>query len=792
MTDIDLDKLKHAPVPTPRAEARARALAAAAQAFERGVAASLDASPRPAVEPSSKNSTQGLADNSRPIGAVKQGPRRTWMRRETYALAASLAVLAIGLPAAVNYVRPHAPQLVTTTEAVPKRPAGQMTVAALPNEIVEKPKAPAGASDPATRRVQTVVIAPEIAPGAKTPAAPAPATPVAGMIVDAAKPGDAAKSKATQPVAHSASQSPAEQKATSTAKAGKDRKARDSGQNSGSADKLAQLLEQPPVRSSLGVHGGAQLATLPRAAPVAEKYRGAQGRDPAFITQLEKQFGYDSADERRRRQQLALAHEPALQSAPEPSRDRFPAVEINPVKSVAAEPVSTFSIDVDTASYSFARRALNAGRLPPREAVRVEEMINYFPYAYPAPDSAEMPFKPTITVVPSPWNPANKLVHIAIKGYDLKSAERPRANLVFLVDVSGSMAPADRLPLLKNAFRMLLDNLKPDDTVAIVTYASGSDVRLTPTKVAEKWKILAAIESLNAGGSTHGAAGITDAYKVAEASFDKAAVNRVILATDGDWNVGITDKGQLQKFIEAKRNTGIYLSIVGVGMGNHNDALMQALAQNGNGVAAYIDTLSEARKVLVDEASSTLFPIAKDVKIQIEFNPARVSEYRLIGYETRGLKREDFNNDKVDAGDIGSGHTVTAIYEVTPVGAPGVVDSLRYGKEAAKPASAPAGSAEGEFAFLKIRHKLPQQETSRLLTLPVTPSLETRSITEASAEVRFSVAVAAFGQLLRGQPYLNSFNYDDVIALANSARGDDPFGYRAEFVSLVRLAKSAQ
>ena len=501
-------------------------------------------------------------------------------------------------------------------------------------------------------------------------------------------------------------------------------------------------------------------------------------------------------DEYKRQQQLAHLQNPDNQPPAhlEPSRDRFAAAEVNPVKSVASEPVSTFSIDVDTAAYSYARRSLNAGRLPPRESVRVEEMLNYFPYAYPRPDSGETPFRPTVTVLPSPWNAANKLVHIAIKGYDLKSQERPRANLVFLVDVSGSMQPADRLPLLKNAFRMLLDNLQPDDSVAIVTYANGSDVRLAPTKVSEKYKIAQAIDSLNAGGSTHGAAGITDAYKVAEMSFDKAAVNRVILATDGDWNVGITDKGELQKFIERKRDTGIYLSILGVGMGNHNDALMQALAQNGNGVAAYIDTLSEARKVLVDEASSTLFPIAKDVKIQIEFNPARVSEYRLIGYETRALKREDFNNDKVDAGDIGSGHTVTAIYEVTPVGAPGVADGLRYGKEAAKPASAPApaGATEGEYAFLKIRYKRPLEDTSRLITLPVTQALESRTVSEATTEVRFSVAVSAFGQLLRGVPHLKSFGFDEVIALANGARGDDPFGYRAEFVNLVRLAKSAQ
>ena len=476
----------------------------------------------------------------------------------------------------------------------------------------------------------------------------------------------------------------------------------------------------------------------------------------------------------------------------EQGRDRFESKDINPVRQVAAEPVSTFSIDVDTASYSFMRRSLNAGRLPPKDAVRVEEMVNYFPYDYTRPESADEPFRAIVQVFPSPWNARNQLVHIGLKGYDLKSKERPRANLVLLVDISGSMGPADRLPLLKNAFRMLLDNLSAEDTVAIVTYANGSDVRLQPTKVSEKAKVLAAIDSLNAGGSTHGAAGITDAYKVAEANFDKAAVNRVILATDGDWNVGITNRDELKGFVERKRQTGVFLSILGVGMGNHNDALMQALAQNGNGAAAYIDTLSEARKVLVDEASSTLFPIAKDVKIQLEFNPARVSEYRLIGYESRMLKREDFNNDKVDAGDVGSGHSVTAIYEITPVGAPMLADALRYQTPAAAKAASPAGDAkQSEIGFLKLRYKLPKEEASRLTTFVVGAEQTKETVAEASSEARFSVAVAAFGQLLRGTQHVQGFGYDDVIALANGAKGEDVFGYRAEFVNLVRLAKSA-
>jgi Ca-activated chloride channel family protein len=477
-----------------------------------------------------------------------------------------------------------------------------------------------------------------------------------------------------------------------------------------------------------------------------------------------------------------------IAQATEDGRDRFAGAVANAVKSVASEPVSTFSIDVDSASYSFVRRALNAGRLPPKEAVRVEEMINYFPYDYPLPEDKSAPFRPTVSVLPSPWNPANKLVHIAIKGFDVPKAERPRANLVLLIDTSGSMAPEDRLPLLKNAFRMLIDTLRPDDTVGIVTYAGGTHVPLEPTKVADKRKILEAIEGLRAGGSTAGGAGIQEAYRMAEGAFDKAAVNRVVLATDGDFNVGITSPDELKSFIERKRETGVYLSVLGVGRGNYNDALMQALAQNGNGVAAYIDTLSEARKILVDEVSSTLFPIAKDVKIQIEFNPAQVTEYRLIGYETRLLKREDFNNDKIDAGDIGSGHTVTAIYEVTPVGSPKFVEDLRY----KQPAVATPKDDKGEYAFLRINYKLPAESVSRRIELPINQALEKASVEQAPTDVRFSIAVAAFGQLIRGEPYLKGFGYDEVIALAAAARGDDLFGYRAELLNLVRLAKSAR
>ncbi len=474
------------------------------------------------------------------------------------------------------------------------------------------------------------------------------------------------------------------------------------------------------------------------------------------------------------------------------SGDKFDVQAPSPVKQVIAEPVSTFSLDVDTASYSFVRRALMNGQLPPRDAVRVEELINYFPYAYPAPESADTPFKPSVTVMPSPWNPSNKLVHVALKGYELAASQRPRANLVFLMDVSGSMEPADRLPLVKNAFKMLLDQLRPEDTVAIVTYAGNSGIALNPTPARNTREILYALDNLGAGGSTAGAAGLRDAYRLAEQNFEKNSVNRIILATDGDFNVGITDQNELKSFVEHKRESGIFLSILGVGQGNHNDALMQTLAQNGNGTASYVDTINEARKVLVDEAGSTLFTIAKDVKVQIEWNPAAVAAYRLIGYESRALKREDFNNDRVDAGDVGSGHTVTAIYEVTPVGAPQLADDLRYGKRAEAPVPGLTDTKPGELGFLKLRYKKPNEDTSQLLTLPIANDTSAVSLDRASSEVKFPVAVAAFGELLRNSTLVQRYTYDDVIALAQSARGDDPFGYRAEFINLVRLAKTAR
>ena len=486
--------------------------------------------------------------------------------------------------------------------------------------------------------------------------------------------------------------------------------------------------------------------------------------------------------------EMAVAPAPA-EAMPEQAenRDRVEDFKSNPVHSAKDDPVSTFSIDVDTASYSFVRRSLKEGVLPQADTVRVEEMVNYFPYDWKAPDKADTPFNSTVTVMPAPWNAAHKLMHVAIKGYDVQPATQPRANLVFLIDVSGSMDAPDKLPLLKSAFRLLVGKLRADDTISIVTYAGDAGTVLEPTRAAEKDKILAAIDDLQPGGGTAGEAGIREAYRLAGKSFVKDGVNRVMLATDGDFNVGQTDDDDLKRLIEQERQSGVFLSVFGFGRGNLNDRMMQAIAQNGNGTAAYIDTLQEAEKVLVEEASSTLFPIARDVKIQVEFNPQKVSEYRLIGYETRALNREDFNNDRVDAGDIGSGHSVTAIYEITPKGASQQIDDLRYGD--ASTANGGVANAD-EYAFVKIRYKLPDGDVSKLITTPVTTANEVSSFDAAGTDQRFSVAVAAFGQKLRDEDATAHFGFDRIEEIAAAARGTDPFGYRSEFLSLVRLASA--
>jgi Ca-activated chloride channel family protein len=521
-----------------------------------------------------------------------------------------------------------------------------------------------------------------------------------------------------------------------------------------------------------------ELATQPVSAPLASGAPMAQPRKKEL--ELRK-----AQSDVARRSVLVQLPDDLINLPEQEHRDQFEHFEINPVKLVSEEPVSTFSADVDTASYSFVRRSLNGGRLPPKDAVRVEEMLNYFDYDYPSPDSRKQPFEPHITVIDSPWAKNNKLVHIGIKGYELQAKQKPRSHLTFLLDVSGSMSSADKLPLVKQSMNLLLSTLDEDDTVAIAVYAGAAGTVLEPTKVKEKQKILDAMNRLQAGGSTAGAQGIQLAYALAESTFDENAVNRIILATDGDFNVGITNREELTGFVERKRDQGIYLTILGFGRGNYQDQLMQSLAQNGNGAAAYIDTLSEAQKVLVDEASSTLFPIAKDVKLQVEFNPAAVSEYRLIGYETRALNREDFNNDKVDAGELGAGHSVTAIYEISPVGSDAnMVDELRYGKKDLLEEETPL-----EYGYLKIRYKLPDETSSQLIekAIPYFNENAASLVTEA----QFATAVVGFAQLLKEPKYLGEWGFDEALSLAKEGKGRDEFGYRSEFIQLIRKAQIA-
>lgn len=479
----------------------------------------------------------------------------------------------------------------------------------------------------------------------------------------------------------------------------------------------------------------------------------------------------------------SFAPPPMLSQAPQESGDSFTSFDEQRLKAVADEPVSTFSIDVDTASYSYTRRMLEDGLLPEPDAVRIEELINYFPYDYPAAESAEQPFRPTLAVYRTPWNPQTQILQIGIKGYVPEpSVDRP-SNLVFLIDTSGSMDEPDKLPLLKRAFALLVDQLSANDTVSIAVYAGSAGVVLEPTPATEKARILSALDNLSAGGSTAGAEGIELAYRLAEQRRVAGGTNRVILATDGDFNVGIDDPEALADFIKGKRDSGTTLSVLGFGQGNLDDATMQALAQNGNGNASYISSFREAQKVLVEEMGGTLDMIAKDVKIQVEFNPAVVSEYRLIGYETRHLERENFNNDRVDAGDIGAGHTVTALYEITPAGSGGaLIDPLRYGQET------PARADSDEIGFLRMRFKLPGSEVSQLIEQAVTPSVVYGDINEAGDDMRFAAAVAAFGQKLKGSEYGGHMPWSAIEALARSGRGADESGYRAEFINLIDTA----
>ncbi|PQZ85414.1 MULTISPECIES: VWA domain-containing protein [Pseudomonas] len=460
-------------------------------------------------------------------------------------------------------------------------------------------------------------------------------------------------------------------------------------------------------------------------------------------------------------------------------REQYANLPDNPVHRVAETPVSTFSVDVDTGSYANVRRFLNQGSLPPEGAVRLEEMLNYFPYRYALPTDGS-PFGVTTELAATPWNPRSQLLRIGIKASDRAVTDLAPANLVFLVDVSGSMDRREGLPLVKSTLKLLVDQLRDQDRVSLVVYAGESRVVLKPTSGRDKAAIRNAIDQLTAGGSTAGASGIELAYQMAREGFIDQGINRILLATDGDFNVGISDFDSLKQMAVEQRKSGVSLTTLGFGVDNYNEHLMEQLADAGDGNYAYIDTLREARKVLVEQLSSTLTVVARDVKLQVEFNPAQVSEYRLLGYENRALKREDFNNDKVDAGEIGAGHTVTALYEIVPKGEKGWLEPLRY---------APAPVSEGkpsELALLRVRYKPAAGGESRLIERPISAQS-----TPASDDLRFAAAVAAFAQQLKGDGrYTGSMSLRDTAALARSARGDDAFGLRNEFVQLVELAQS--
>ncbi|NLS92360.1 MAG: VWA domain-containing protein [Planctomycetaceae bacterium] len=460
----------------------------------------------------------------------------------------------------------------------------------------------------------------------------------------------------------------------------------------------------------------------------------------------------------------------------------------NPFLVTRDHPLSTFSIDVDTASYSNVRRFLENGQLPPPDAVRIEELVNHFDYRYEPPKD-ETPFSAQVEVASCPWNPKHRLARIGLKGKEIPEQERPEANLVFLLDVSGSMDQPNKLPLLKSAMGMLVENLSDRDRVSIVVYAGAAGVVLPPTSCEERSTILAAMERLQAGGSTAGSEGIQLAYQVAQKNFNAESVNRVILCTDGDFNVGFTNQGDLIRLIEQKAKEGVFLTCLGFGMGNYKDSTLEKLADKGNGNYAYIDTIHEARKVLVEQLGGTLFTIAKDVKIQVDFNPAQVGAYRLIGYENRLLRDEDFRDDTKDAGEIGAGYTVTALYELIPAGQEADVLQAEPSKyqQTGQPTEA---AASGELLTLRLRYKQPAGETSEQISFPVSDA--GMSLEGASGDFRFAAAVAGFGMLLRNSEHRGEGTYDLVVELAQSGKGDDPHGYRAEFVKLVELAKAFQ
>jgi Ca-activated chloride channel family protein len=496
------------------------------------------------------------------------------------------------------------------------------------------------------------------------------------------------------------------------------------------------------------------------------------------------------------------AHGTPFESSELPSRYRqdfdtatYDQISENPFLPAATNPLSTFSIDVDTASYANVRRFINSGTLPPKDAVRVEEMINYFTYDYHEPEG-DKPFSIDLDATACPWDPSHRLLRIGLKAREVASENRPASNLVFLLDVSGSMTPPERLPLVKQAMRLLVDKLTEKDRVAIVIYAGGSGLALPSTTGDRKETIMRALEDLKAGGSTNGAEGIELAYKIAAENFIKGGVNRVILATDGDFNIGVTNQGDLIRLIETKAKSGVFLSVLGVGTDNLKDSTMQKLADKGNGNYAYLDSIEEARKVLVQQVNGTLMTVAKDVKIQVEFNPGRVASYRLIGYEKRMLRKEDFNNDKVDAGEIGAGHTVTALYEVVPAGAGATdpaasvppVDPLKYQSPNPAAVTKTEQNASTEMVTVKLRHKKPDGETSELTERSFTDNGS--KFENAAPDLKFAAAVAEFGMILRDSQFKGKGTIGAVIEWALEGKGRDSAGYRAGFIELARKTQT--
>lgn len=502
-----------------------------------------------------------------------------------------------------------------------------------------------------------------------------------------------------------------------------------------------------------------------------------QGNNPASMKESISQSMLESAD---------LQPDVPLDDGQEFNTETYDRIIENPFLAAKQNPLSTFSIDVDTASYSNVRRLLNGGQLPPPGAVRIEELVNYFDYDYPQPESA-VPFSVNVEVAGCPWESQHRLARIGLKGREVQLDQRPSSNLVFLLDVSGSMDAANKLSLVKSAMKMLVDRLDANDSVAIVVYAGASGLVLDATRADNKPEILSALDRLEAGGSTNGGDGIRLAYSVAIDNFIPGGTNRVILCTDGDFNIGTTNQSELTRLIEEKADSGVFLSVLGFGMGNLKDSTMEKLADQGNGNYAYIDTLNEARKVLVDEMTGTLITIAKDVKIQIDFNPAQVTGYRLIGYENRMLRAEDFKDDEKDAGEIGAGHTVTALYEIIPPGYPvpgSDVDPSKY----QAPTEFIDAEASDELFTVRLRYKDPEGKISNPLEVPVIAA--EKSFLEATSDFQFAASVAQFGMLLRDSQYKGDTNFDSVLETATANIGPDRNGYRTEFVALVKLSRN--